>query len=222
MSAFLAHWRLKLLVTAAFNLFFWVGYEVLGRHAFFPLRAISLTWLDQAIPYQPQLWGWIYLSQFSFTSLLPWFLRIRSDVLRCTAGLAIMCSLSFAVFFLFPVPPPIRSISAGEPFSMAIIAAYDGSYTCFPSLHAAFLCYMAALAWRLFQKSMPPFGWLLCALWGLGILYATIATRQHYALDLAAGAAVGGFSYWLAWRGSDKACATTRSSSGVASHEGAR
>lgn len=105
---------------------------------------------------------------------------------------------------------------------MAIIAAYDGSYTCFPSLHAAFLCYMAALAWRLFAHVMPPLGWSLCAIWGLGILYATVATRQHYVLDLAAGATVGGFSYWLAWRGSDKARATMLWSNSAAPHGGSR
>ncbi|CAN5618355.1 hypothetical protein BH09VER1_BH09VER1_22580 [soil metagenome] len=220
--ALLVHWRLKLLLSLAFNAFFWSGYELLGRYAFFPLQAVLLTWFDRIIPFQPAFWGWIYLSQFSFTNLLPWFLTTRDEVIRCTTGLAVMTLISFAIFLVFPIPPPIRPSGSGGHLSMAIIAAYDGSFTCLPSLHAAFLCYMAALAWRLFAKLMPLLGWALCALWATGILYATLATRQHYALDLVAGVAVGGFSYWLAWRGSDKARATMFWSNPVAPQEGSR
>lgn len=222
LRAFLAHWRLKLLLTIVFNACFWAGYEVLGRHAFFPPQSIPLTGLDHAIPFQPSPWGWVYLSQFSFTSLLPWFLPTREEILRCTAGLGVMSLLCFAVFFFYPVPPPSRPVSPDQPLSMAIIAAYDGLYTCFPSLHAAFLLYMGALAWRLYRRAFRPAGWVLCGLWGLGILYSTIATRQHYAWDLAAGLAVGGFSFWLAWAGWDSPRATMRRSSSAASQGGSR
>ncbi len=216
-----AHWRLKLLLTAVFNILFWSGYEFLGHHAFFPLREIPLTCLDRIIPYQPQPWGWVYLSQFSFTSLLPWFLSTRNEVLRCSAGLVIMSVFSFAIFLFFPVAAPIRT-SAQDHMAMTVIAAYDGSLNCFPSLHAAFLCYMAALGWRLFGNTATRLVVGICVAWGASILYATIATRQHYALDLAAGAVVGCLAYWLAWRGADSAAATTPRNNGAMSREGLR
>ena len=52
-----------------------------------------------------------------------------------------------------------------------------------------------------------PIRTLLAAAWGLGILYATIQTRRHVALDLSAGVAVGvlcgaAVRLWLARRAS--------------------
>lgn len=197
----IAHWRLKVALSIAFNLFFWAGYELLGHHAFFPLRSIPHTWFDQVIPFQPEPWAWVYLSNLFLATLLPWLLPTREEAIRCTAGLAVMSAISFVVFLFYPTLPPERPLAQHGSPAMAIIVGGDGSYTCFPSLHAASLCYMLALAWRLFKNTAPGFMWILCALWGVGVLYATIATRQHYALDLAAGAAVGCFSYWAAWRG---------------------
>ncbi|MGH8046325.1 MAG: phosphatase PAP2 family protein [Chthoniobacterales bacterium] len=173
------------------------------------------------IPYQPEPWAWVYLSQFLFTSLLPWFLPTRNEIFRCSAGLVLMSAISFVVFLFFPVAAPPRINGMGH-LSMTIIAAYDGSLNCFPSLHAAFLFYMAALGRRLFGSGMHPIAVALCAIWGMAILYATIATRQHYALDLVAGAAVGCVSYWLAWRGSDRAVVTMPCNRVVTSHEGVR
>ena len=37
----------------------------------------------------------------------------------------------------------------------------------------------------------------LNALWCVGILYATLAIRQHVALDMLAGSALGGLVGWL-------------------------
>ena len=216
-----AHWRLKVLLSAIFNLIFWSGYELLGRHAFFPLHELPLTWLDRVIPYQPQPWGWIYLSQFSFTSLLPWLLSTRNDVLRCTLGLAVMSAISFSVFLFFPVAAPARIDAQGH-LAMNVIAVYDGPLNCFPSLHAAYLFYMAGLGWRLFGNVAPSIVIGLSLIWGASILYATIATRQHYALDLVAGAAVGCFSYWLAWKGATRAAFTMPLKNGAMSHEGTR
>jgi membrane-associated phospholipid phosphatase len=73
-----------------------------------------------------------------------------------------------------------------------------------PSLHAAF-CVFAAAALHAQLLSLGAVRWLLAAnlFWGLGILYSTIATRQHVALDVIAGAALGavaGTAYLAALR----------------------
>jgi membrane-associated phospholipid phosphatase len=62
-----------------------------------------------------------------------------------------------------------------------------------PSLHAAF-CVFTALALHAQLKSTGAARWLLAcnALWCLGILYSTMATRQHVALDVVAGVVLGG------------------------------
>ena len=108
--------------------------------------------------------------------------------------------------------------------AMAVILGYDGTWNAFPSLHAGFLVYMARLAWRLFGGAAPGTVGLVTAAWGAAILYATIATRQHYAVDLAAGAAIGAAADWLAWssEGRRRAATTMERSRGVASQDGCR
>lgn len=217
------HWRLKLFLSVALNAFFWTFYSLLGRHAFFPVQTLPLTWLDRAIPFQPQPWGWIYLSQFLFTASLPWLIESKSELFRYTRGLLLMSSGSFAIFFFFPVAsprPPIAEMTEGP---MAWILFYDGNFNAFPSLHAGFLVYMSLLARRLTVDGRKWMTSAISILWGGLILYATIATRQHYAVDLLAGAALGWFSDWLAWRGhslSESEATMTARRSDVMSHRG--
>lgn len=222
LARFQAQWRLKLVLTATMNALFWGGYGYLGRHASFPLHVPPLTWIDRVIPFQPAFWSWVYLSEFLLAAILPWLIDTREGLLRYASGVAVMTVVSFGVFWLLPVasPRPNQTIVAG---AMGFIAAADGRFNAFPSLHAAFLAYLALLAHRLWPRA----SWAATAggvVWAGAILYATIATRQHYALDLVAGAAVGVLADWLAWSGKFGASAAmmTSRNSAVASHEGAR
>lgn len=218
-----AHWRQKLWLTVALNALFWLGYSWLGRRAFFPLHTVPLTWFDTRIPFQSTPWGWVYLSQFLFTSTLPWLIDTRDGLRRFVVAFGVMSVVSFAIFVFFPVasprPPAMESSGA-----MAVITAYDGTLNAFPSLHAAFLVLMMRLAWRLFGASFSMAAKLAALTWGAAILYATIATRQHYALDLVAGAAVGAAADWVAWRGygSPAAAMTIERSRAVASQAGCK
>jgi membrane-associated phospholipid phosphatase len=218
-----AHWRLKLRLTVVLNLFFWAGYALLSRHAFFPLHTLPLTWLDRTVPFQPEPWGWVYLSQFLFTGTLPWLIPTNAGLRRYVTGLIFMSTVSFAIFLFFPVASPHPS-SLTATGAMGWIVGYDGPFNAFPSLHAGFLIYMASLTWRMFRGRLS--GAVICGglVWGALILYATLATRQHYALDLVAGAALGYAADRLAWRGSSgaSAAATMALSNGVASHDGCK
>jgi membrane-associated phospholipid phosphatase len=194
-----AHWRLKLWLLVLINGLFWIGYTLLGHHAFFPLWVIPETALDRWVPFQPEGWAWVYLSQFVFVGVLPWLLATREAIHRYGRGILLMALLSFGCFLFFPSRGP-RPVEVGASTAMQMIAAYDGHLNACPSLHAAFLAYMALLAWRMFGR-VAPWGTVLTAgAWGLAILYSTLATKQHYALDLAAGLVVGMLADWLAWR----------------------
>lgn len=222
-SRFQAHWGLKLRLTILLNLGFWTVYSVLGRIALFPRRTPPLFWPDLVIPFQPEPWAWIYLSQFLVVGPLAWLIPTRSGLLRFGVGFAALSGISFLTFLFFPVASP-RILSAPPFGAMAWIVGYDGILNAFPSLHAGFLVFEGALAWRLFGRrlSVP----LRCVgvAWGLAVLYATIATRQHYALDLLAGGVVGAVADWWAWGSSPKAraAATMLQQSDVASQAGSR
>ncbi|EDY20940.1 phosphoesterase PA-phosphatase related [Chthoniobacter flavus Ellin428] len=197
-------WRWKLWLTVALNLVFWGGYELFGRHAFFPLRPVPMTWLDRHIPFQPSPWGWIYLSQFSFTAVVPWLLTTRDGIRRYVAGFVIMMVVSFLIYLFLPTIAPWPA-DGGSTVPMYIILHGSGPMNAIPSLHAAFLIYMGALAWRMFGRVTPFWVILVAIVWGGAILYSTIATRQHYALDLAAGMVLGWIADALAWRGASAA-----------------
>jgi membrane-associated phospholipid phosphatase len=193
-------WREKLALTLALNLFFWVPYSLLSRHEVFPARAIPLTWFDAAVGFSPDPWGWIYLSQFLYTGTIPWLIAPRADIRKYVVGLSLMCGTSFLIFLFFPVRAP-RPEPFGPGSALSFIAQYDGGLNAFPSLHAAFMIYTFALGWRLFGGRLPR--WLIvgAVLWGVLILYATLATKQHFAWDLIAGALLGYLSDRFAWRG---------------------
>jgi membrane-associated phospholipid phosphatase len=209
-----------LVLTVMLNLAFWGGYELLGRHAFFPLCTVPMTWPDQVIPFKPQPWGWVYLSQFSFTGIVPWLLTTRDGIRRYVIGFVIMMVVSFTIYLFLPTAAPWPA-DVGPTLSMYIITTFSGSMNAMPSLHAAFLIYMGALAWRMFGRVTPP--WIIAGaiVWGVAILYSTIATRQHYALDLSAGALLGWVADAVAWRGTS-AAATIPVKIGNASCSGAR
>jgi membrane-associated phospholipid phosphatase len=218
-----ALWPLKLGLTLGLNLLFWLGYGLLGRRTFFPVWTPPLTALDVAIPFQPEPWAWVYLSQFLFTSTLPWLLGTRLALRRYVIGLAFLCGVSFALFFFLPVASP-RPAILSESGALGWIVSYDGTFNAFPSLHAGFLAYLGALAWRMFGGEAPRWIWPAALAWAAAILYATIATRQHYALDLVAGAALGWVADRVAWRVpfAESAAMTMERSSGLASQAGCK
>ena len=197
-------WRLKLLLTVALNLFFWAGYGYLSRHAWFPLVTPPLTWVDRIVPFQPAGWSGIYLSEFAFTAIVPWLITSREALRRYAIGLLMLSSVSFLCFLFMPVASPRPAAAGGEGLHRFIVQ-WDGSYNAFPSLHAGFLVYTFALAWRMFPGGNRPWAWALGAIWGLSVLYSTVATRQHYFLDLPAGAVIGAAADALAWGGSGAA-----------------
>jgi membrane-associated phospholipid phosphatase len=218
-----AHWRLKVTLTAALNLLFWGGYGFLCNHALFPFCQVPLTALDRSTPFQPVPWAWIYLSQYVFVAVLPWLLTTREAILRYAAGVLIMSLASFACFLFFPTPGP-RPLEVGDDFAMRTIANYDGTLNACPSLHAVFLVYMALLAWRMFGRVAPILSIGTSFVWGAAILYSTLATKQHYVIDLAVGAVLGALADWLAWRGASPAIAelTIPRNSGSTSQAGSK
>lgn len=211
-----AEWRLKALLFLALSTIFWPCYLFLSRHAFLPLREVPVTGLDEIVTFQPEFWAWVYLSQFLATGTLPLLLTTREAIRRYANSLLLMGVTSFAVFLFIPTQGP-RPADIGGSVAMRFIAHADGELNALPSLHAAFVVGMACLARRMFGPKVLP----LAVLWGSAILYSTLATKQHYALDLLAGGALGWCADWLSWRGSS-AAAMIPARRGSASQRGER
>jgi membrane-associated phospholipid phosphatase len=143
--------------------------------------------LDRMIPYDPH-GVWLYLSFFVLIPLTYASIELRR-VPWLTRAMQLCALVCMMVFMLWPttlVFPPITGDSISDA-AMRLLAAGDTTQNCLPSLHGALtlLC-----AWALLDRGRP---WrsLLAVLWGLGIAYATVQTRRHLSMDLAAGMLLG-------------------------------
>jgi membrane-associated phospholipid phosphatase len=76
--------------------------------------------------------------------------------------------------------------------AFAFLKTIDASGNACPSLHVAFAVFTAIWFRHLLREmGAGRFVRALNWLWCLGILYSTMAIRQHVALDVLAGAALG-------------------------------
>ncbi|MSU59987.1 MAG: inositol phosphorylceramide synthase [Pedosphaera sp.] len=215
-------WPRKLALTVIVNVLFWSFYFFLSRHALRPVHTLAVTWLDRWAGFQPTPWAWVYESIFLLTGITPLLIVSREELRRYVIGFALLSGVCFVTFALFPVASP-RPANLGENTFLIFITRMDGPLNAFPSLHAGCLVYTLVLVRRLFGRRLKPAVTVVLLVWAALILFATLATKQHYALDLLAGGLIGWTADWLAWRGSDRAdiaSVKTRRKSGVASQAG--
>jgi membrane-associated phospholipid phosphatase len=218
-----ALWREKLVLTFAFNVVFWAGYLFLSRHAFFPVHTLPMTWLDKWAGFRGPVWSFVYESNF-LLGLTPWLITSRETLRRYVLGFALLSLVSFAVFALFPVASPRPEIIDKGGRFLVFITHVDGPLNAFPSLHAGTLVYTLALARRIFNPKLKPVLVMGALVWATMILFATLATKQHYAIDLVAGGLIGWAADWLVWKTAPPlaASASTRVNKGITSQAGSR
>jgi len=219
---FTALWPLKLGVTVVVSILFWSFYLFLSRHPLLPVHTLPLTWLDTWAGYRPNPWAWVYESIFLLTGISPWLIISREQLRRYILGFALLSTVSFVVFALFPVASPRPTDSQLSTF-LIFITQVDGPLNAFPSLHAGCLVYALFLIRHLFGPGLNPMVAILLLVWAGLILFGTLATKQHYAVDLLAGGLLGWAADWVAWRTStcgDNASMKVRRNSEPASQAG--
>lgn len=183
---------LKTLSTAGGIALFFYAYFWAMRLPLAPVTVMPLTWPDALIGFHPAAFPlyaslWVYISLG--TALAKDF---RELALFGLASLG-MSLAGFAAFILAPTRVPDSGIDWSLYPWLEFMKSVDVTGNACPSLHAAFCVFTAAVL-HLQLKSLQAPRWLLAVnlLWGLGILGSTVATRQHVALDVVAGAALAG------------------------------
>jgi membrane-associated phospholipid phosphatase len=194
-----AIWRLKALVAALATLGFCVPYFMIGNYPVFPVRELPVSAVDRLVAFRPEGWVWVYQSIYVPINLIPWLTERREDLRRYAVAFALACCVSFIVFVLVPVRgprPPVVEASG----MYWLLQRYDGPLNSMPSLHAALLVLTLCHGRRILGGELPRGAGALAVVWAGLILYSTLATKQHYALDIVAGGLLGWCADAWAWR----------------------
>lgn len=195
-----AHPWLKGIGISAFMTAFFVGYFHLLHHPLFPVTVMPLTGMDRLVGFQPGALVF-YLSLWFYVSLPPALLKTRRELVAYGGMIGGLCLLGMACFLFWPtaVPPPDIDFARVSGFSL--LKDVDAAGNACPSLHVATAVFSGLwLDRQLRELGGPGAARLLGALWCAAIVYSTLATKQHVAIDvaggLALGLAVGALSLW--------------------------
>lgn len=203
-------WLLKAAGTMGFvALFFWAYLHVLHNPAF-AVTVMPTMALDDWIGFVPGAF-WLYVSLWFYTALPPALMRSWRELIGYGVAILLVCAVGVICFIFYPTAVPIFDIDWAQHPSFAILKRVDTAGNAFPSLHVATAVFSAI--WLDRQLGEMGAGWrvrALSVLWCGGIIYSTMATKQHVALDVTGGLLLGlSLGYlslrWVpAWTGSQR------------------
>jgi membrane-associated phospholipid phosphatase len=207
--AFLA-WR-TLLASALVSLaplYFVIAILTRGRLTYTP----EIT-LDRAFPLQPA-WMLVYGSLYVFVVLLP-LLIVRDQALarRAMQAYLLVMVVSYVGFLVYPTAAPRPAEVPGDGFaawSLRLAYSLDAPYNCFPSLHVAYAFVSALTCYRI-NRGVG----VAAAVWAALIGVSTLYTKQHYAVDVIAGALAAYVAYLLFLRRYPRAAVAENDRSGA-------
>jgi hypothetical protein len=199
------HSYLKGLGTMLFIGVFFGAYFYLLKHPGSTPTVMPLIWLDRLVDFQPLALP-IYLSLWLYVSLPPLLLASRHELYRYGAAMGLMCITGLAVFYFWPTAVPLADIDLALHPDMSFLKNIDASGNACPSLHVATAIFSGAWLHHLLGRIGAP-RWLLLfnSAWCAAIVYSTLATRQHVAIDVAAGLLLGAPAVFLSLRNAGKA-----------------
>ena len=140
----------------------------------------------------------LYGSLWFYISLAPALAKDKAELWACAQGAAVMAAIGLVVFWLFPTTVPVFAVDWSQYPALQFLKATDVGGNAFPSLHVAFAVFSAVLLGRQLRSVHAP-AWTrwMNVLWAFGIVYSTLATRQHVLLDVLGGALLAGFVTWV-------------------------
>jgi membrane-associated phospholipid phosphatase len=151
--------------------------------------------LDRLLPVVPA-WALVYGALYMFLIVLPVFAVRDQEHLRRTVAAYLLCWVTaYIVFLTWPTVAPRPKALEGDGFAVwALRALYssDPPYNCFPSLHVAHSFVSALTVYRLHRR-VGIISIVIAAL----VAISTLFTKQHYVLDVVAGAGLALIGYWI-------------------------
>lgn len=191
---------LKTFGTTLFIAVFFAAYFYLLKHPAYPVTVMPVIWLDHVIAFQPQALP-LYLSLWLYVSLPVALLGSPRELYRYGLAAAATCGIGLGVFYFWPTAVPLAAVEWSRYPDIAFLKNIDAAGNACPSLHVTTAVFSGFWLQRLLRRLDAP-RWLLAgnAMWCAGIVYATIATRQHVAADVLAGILLGTGAAWVSLR----------------------
>ena len=186
----------KVCGTSAFMAFFFWAYLFLLKHPVFPVTIMPLTVVDRWISFSP-LALIPYLSLWIYCSLPVMLMPTRTRLLNFGVWIGLMCLLALSIFYWWPNAVPPADIDWVRYPGVAFLKEVDAAGNACPSLHVAAAVYSSF--WLYWLMRGLRLGWRTQAVqvvWGVAIVYSTMATKQHVSLDVLAGIVLGAVFAW--------------------------
>ena len=194
------HVCLKAVGTMLFIGVFFGAYFYLLKHPAYPTTVMPFTRLDSLIGFHPLAMP-LYASLWVYVSLPPVLLATRTELYAYGLAMAATCLAGLLIFYFWPTAVPLASMDWSLYPAVDFLKKMDASGNAFPSLHVATAIFSGVWLHHLLRRFKAP-GWMLLinGLWCVGIVYSTLATRQHVAVDVAGGLILGGLASYLSLR----------------------
>ena len=168
-----------------FPLYFWIMKNA-GQAWVLPLTAF-----DRLIAFWPALLP-VYLSLWGYIALPVLLAKDKRELWGFSFGCAAMTALALVVFWFMPTAIPNFTIDAVPGSSLAFLKTVDSAGNAFPSLHVSFSVFTCiVLARQLREVGAPAWLRIFNVAWAVGIVYSTMAVRQHVLMDVLGGLALG-------------------------------
>lgn len=192
-----SHFFLKAFGITLFMWVFFTGYFYLLKNPIFPVTMMPLTALDVAVGFKPATL-FLYVSLWLYVTLPPALQATRRELIYYGLAVGGLCVAGLACFLFWPTAVPAANIDWEQSYGFSILKGVDAAGNACPSLHVATAVFSAMWLNRLLLEVGAPrivrvFNWVWC----VAIAYSTLATKQHVAVDMLAGAILGMFAAGL-------------------------
>lgn len=185
-------WPLKLVGNALATVGFFVLYFQVMQHRLPHAWVLPLTpldrWLELRVAALP-----LYASLWLYLALPPAFAKDLRELTRFALNAALMSAIALTIFWFWPTAVPLFPLDAAQHPALHFLKTTDAAGNAFPSLHVSFSVFACGfLAQQLREVGAPPWARGLNVAWAAGIVYSTLAVRQHVVIDVVGGLLLGG------------------------------
>jgi membrane-associated phospholipid phosphatase len=176
------------LIVGVYQFYFWCQRNHIAAPREFRLP------IDDRIPYRPR-WVWVYsFLYYPVIVAINWLVTSPRHFLYVAISYMLLLAFQMAFFTLMPVATPLewRTCNTGSGHSerfLAFVQSLDARSNSFPSMHTS----VATLTALHLYSGLGAWAFAFPVLIALSCLF----TKQHYIVDLPAGALLGWFAFGL-------------------------